>query len=140
MRFWDASAIVPLCCQQPASHLVESIAYRDGELVVWWASPVECASALARLRREGGLSTRGLMEALSALTALRSSWTEVLAGEMVRGHAERLVHVHPLRAADALQLGSALVWALSEPSGLTVVSLDDRLRAVALLEGFTVAP
>ena len=43
------------------------------------------------------------------LAALADCWVEVLASEAVRKRAERLVSVHPLRAADALQLAAALL-------------------------------
>ncbi len=53
MRFWDTSAIVPLLVDQPRSHAIEATLAADDSLVVWWAAPVECASAIARLEREG---------------------------------------------------------------------------------------
>jgi len=44
--------------------------------------------------------------------------------------------VHPLRAADALQLAAAFVAAERQPSSLAVVTLDDRLAVAARKEGF----
>ena len=46
--------------------------------------------------------------------------------------------MHPLRAADALQLGAALVATDLEPAGLELVTLDERLATAAEKEGFTV--
>lgn len=60
--------------------------------------------------------------------------------EAVRQRAKRLLMVHPLRAADALQLAAALVWAAESPQGLELVCLDRRLKEAALKEGFTVLP
>jgi hypothetical protein len=48
--------------------------------------------------------------------------------------------VHPLRAADALQLAAALVWVEEQPHGEGFVSLDGRLRDAAAREGFTLVP
>jgi predicted nucleic acid-binding protein len=45
---------------------------------------------------------------------------------------------HPLRAADALQLGSAIVAADGDPSSLEFVTFDRRLAEAALREGFPV--
>jgi len=59
--------------------------------------------------------------------------------EEVRRQARRLLRVHPLRAADALQLGAAIVWA-GRYEGREFVSLDARLREAARLEGFAVLP
>jgi uncharacterized protein len=140
VRFWDASAVVPLCCRQPSADAVEPIAHLDTSLVVWWGTPVECVSALARLQREGGLTHGDLSMAVAVLAALRASWMEILPTDAVRDRAERLLRTHPLRAADALQLAAALVWAGDRPTGLSIVTLDDRLRDAALRESFTVEP
>ncbi|MFC1791802.1 hypothetical protein ACFL0I_04985 [Gemmatimonadota bacterium] len=53
--------------------------------------------------------------------------------------AVRLLRVHALRAADALQLSAALVWAGS-PRGAELVTYDERLALAARLEGFRVVP
>jgi predicted nucleic acid-binding protein len=46
--------------------------------------------------------------------------------------------VHPLRAADALQLAAAFVAAERRPSSLQVVTLDERLADAMRKEGFAV--
>ena len=56
--------------------------------------------------------------------------------EIVRESAIRFLRVHPLRAADALQLGAAFVAAERRPPSLEVVTFDDRLADVARKEGF----
>jgi hypothetical protein len=58
----------------------------------------------------------------------------------VRRRAARLVAVHPLRAADALQLAAALLWCEEQPHNEGFVCLDDRLRDAARNEGFDVRP
>ncbi len=109
-------------------------------MIVWWATPVECYSALARLRREGILHADGEDQARYILDHLTTAWVEIQPGQEVRRQAERALRLHPLRAADALQLAAALVWAQGQPSGLHVVCLDRRLREAAYLEGFLVMP
>jgi hypothetical protein len=47
----------------------------------------------------------------------------------------RLLRVHPLRAAGALQLAAALEWAGAPPDG-ELVTFDERLREAAVREGF----
>jgi hypothetical protein len=74
------------------------------------------------------------------LSALAAIWSEVQPVEAVRLRAERLLSIHPLRAADALQLASALIWAQETPGGLGFVCLDQNLREGALKEGFAVLP
>jgi len=57
-----------------------------------------------------------------------------------RSVAERLLTVHPLRAADALQLAAALVWSEGSPDQRAFACLDDRFREAARKEGFTLQP
>ena len=138
MRFWDTSAIVPLLADQPASRTVARLFRQDPVVVAWWGTPVECWSAIARLRRAGIFDAKDESAARRHLDVLRRGWVEVLPGEKVREHASRLLRTHDVRAADALQLASALVWAGSPPTG-EIVSFDDRLRAAARAEGFALA-
>jgi predicted nucleic acid-binding protein len=140
MRFWDSSAIVPLCFREPATDALRRITSADEDMVVWWASRIECISAMARRRREGVLSTEADRKARKILSALSEAWSEIQPTEIVRERAERLLMVHPLRAADALQLASALVWAEESPKGLEFVCLDQNLCEAASREGFTVLP
>jgi hypothetical protein len=109
-------------------------------MVVWWATRTECLSAFARRRREGGFGRGEEEQVQSVLAALATAWSEVSASERLRDTAERLLRVHPLRAADAFQLAAALVWAGDRPRGRCFVAFDDRLREAASREGFTIAP
>ncbi len=140
MRFWDSSAIVPLCFRESASDEMRRIVDTDEDMVVWWGSRIECLSAMARRRREGLLSAERERKARAILSAMAEVWSEVQPTEIVRERAERLLMVHPLRAADGLQLASALVWSEEAPKGLDVVCLDEKLREAAFREGFTVLP
>jgi predicted nucleic acid-binding protein len=67
-----------------------------------------------------------------------SKWTEITDADAVRRHAEALLHHHVLRAADALQLGAALVATDGDRSALEFVTFDRRLTAAAASEGFAV--
>jgi uncharacterized protein with PIN domain len=70
MKFWDASAIIPLCLEEPwTTFLMQSLA-EDGLMIVWWGSLVECWSAFAQLRREGLFDRRDEVQARAILTHL----------------------------------------------------------------------
>lgn len=138
MRFWDSSALVSLCVVQPASVRADALFEEDPDLIVWWGSAVEVASAVARLRREGGLTAEGEQGAFRALRALEGAWHEVQPTDVLRRRAERLLRVHPLRAGDALQLAAALAWAGDPPEG-EIATFDERLAEAARLEGLVVA-
>ncbi len=111
---------------------------QDATMLVWWGTAVECTSAIARRERERALSSRDATHALDRLRALKHAWHEVLPSPTLRDLAERLIRVHPLRAADSLQLAAAIMAAEREPVTLELVSLDVRLNDAAAREGFTV--
>lgn len=136
MRFWDASAVVPLLFAEPEREALLGSLERDPEMLVWWGTPVECASAIARREREGVLELAQATAALDRLRSLGAAWHEVLPSDAVRNAAQRLLRVHPLRAADSLQLAAAVVAAEGEATSLEFVSLDERLSAAAAREGF----
>ena len=138
MKFWDSSALVPLFAAERRTRAVQSLYTRDAEAVVWWATPVECASAIARLEREGALSASDAAESFSRLDALAPSWMQIDPSDEIRESARRFLRVHTLRAADALQLAAALAAAERRPSTLAFVTLDDRLREAAGKEGFLI--
>lgn len=136
MRFWDSSALVPLIVNQPATRQARRLLEQDGELGVWWNSPVECCSALARLRREGIIDAAAESTGGALLKQLHESWYEVQPADAVREQAIRLLRLHPLRAADALQLAAGLELS-GFPPEIEFITFDDRLREAARLEGFT---
>jgi predicted nucleic acid-binding protein len=107
-------------------------------MFVWWGSEIECAAAIARFEREKVLTSGGVAQAIERLSEMRESWSEVPAHGTVRRIARRIVRVHPLRAADALQLAAAVVASENQPETLELVSLDARLTQAALREGFSV--
>lgn len=140
MKFWDASALIPLCLDQLQTASLRKIAEEDEAIVVWWGTPVECYSAFARLRREGLLTTMEEEQARAVLAALAAEWTEVEPSRVVREQAGRALLLHPLRAADTLQLAAALAWSRGQTAGHHFVCLDQRLREAVRREGFAVLP
>jgi uncharacterized protein len=138
MKFWDASAIVPLLLAEATTKPLQSLAAADSVMLVWWASEVECGSAIARLEREGSLDPSAAHEAFDRLRRLAHAWHEVDPSDPIRETAVRLLRVHPLRAADALQLAAAFLAAERRPSSMELVTLDDRLAMAARKEGFVV--
>jgi len=138
MRFWDSSAVVPLLVVESSSPAVMREYELDPEVVAWWATEAECVSALARLEREGSLTAPSMGEGLRRLDSVARAWREVQPVTAVRTTAIRLLRVHPLRAADALQLGAAIVAAEDHPATLQFITLDERLAQAAEREGFAV--
>lgn len=138
MKYWDSSAIVPLLIAESLSDAAANCLRSDPALITWWATPVECVSALARREREGTLAPASAQQAIKRLTLLRDQWVEVEPSQQVRELSMRLLRVHPLRAADAMQLAAALVVRNGYGPGLTFVCCDDRLQLAAEKEGLDV--
>jgi hypothetical protein len=140
VKYWDTSALVPLFIDQPHSPAAKEIFGDDPEAVLAWATWIEYESALQRAHREAILDEEGVAVARESFTLVRESAVEIQPSEELRARAIRLLAEHPLRAADALQLASALMWTGENPSGSGFVSFDDRLRKGAEGEGFTILP
>jgi predicted nucleic acid-binding protein len=138
MKFWDSSAIIPLLVREAASDSVHGLLSDDNDMLVWWGTPVECTSAIARREREESLDPESATLVLDRLRALVPSWTEVQPSERVRSAAQRALRVHALRATDALQLAAAMVAAGEDRESLEIVCLDQRLALAARREGFQV--
>lgn len=138
MRFWDSSALVPLIVRQRASGRMRSLYRSDASVLAFWSARVECESALARLEREGRLRRHSASAARGRLHRFAGTWQEVQPIESLREWALRLLRVHDLRAADALQLAAALCASEGSPGSLSLVCLDERLAAAAEREGFLV--
>ena len=132
--------MVPLCVQEPTSTVVREILVEDASMVVWWGTRTECVSALMRLTREGRTTRADERAARHLLRSLASAWMEMQPNDALRDTAERLLAVHRLRAADALQLAAALSWCDQTPAGQDFVTFDQRLREASFREGFTVLP
>jgi predicted nucleic acid-binding protein len=136
VKFWDSSAVVPLLVPEAMSRSLQQLYDADPVMFAWWATELECTSAIARRQRLGHLREDVGAEGFTRLSALRAGWHEVEPGEDVRESAKRLLRVHDLRTADALQLAAAFFVAEARPSTLEFVSLDGRLLAAARREGF----
>lgn len=138
MRFWDSSALVPLVLEEPASSGCRRALRADQAMAVWALTRTEVVSAIRRREREGDLDAAGVAIALGRIETRATRWTEVDALDVVRQRAERLLAVHALRAADALQLGAALALFDDRSRGRFFLTRDADLAGAAGREGFSV--
>lgn len=135
MKFWDASAVVALLVDEPGSESWNKAHESDPVQVVWWATLVECESALQRRVRDGSLPMPEARTARARLQLLADAWSEVPASAPVRALAVRLLRTHPLRVADALQLAAALSLVQGGIADLAFLTADLRLAEAAEIEG-----
>jgi len=140
VRFWDSSALIPLFVEQDDTEPLLSLLREDPRIIVWWSSRVECASAFNLLVREGLIEQADYVQVQQRLDSLAASWIETQPTNKLRQRALRLLRLHPLRAADALQLAAALIASEENPQTLPFVCSDERLAEAATKEGFPVLP
>ncbi len=140
MRFWDSSAVVPTLLLEPGSDVMRELFADDPAISAWWATDIECASAIARRTRAGALEPADAAEAYTALSALARTWTEIPPSDGLRDSARQVVRMHEIRAADAFQLAAARAASDGAPESLPLVTLDERLALAARREGFPVLP
>ncbi|TMH28301.1 MAG: type II toxin-antitoxin system VapC family toxin [Betaproteobacteria bacterium] len=140
MRFWDASALVPLLASEAATEMVGQLYRADQEIAVAWTATIECASACVRKHRERVISDEQLTLLLERLRMLSQSWNIAEPTLDLRVSAERLVARHALRAGDAIQLASAIALASAAGPVSELVCFDRRLALAATTEGLRVVP
>ncbi|MCP4203955.1 MAG: type II toxin-antitoxin system VapC family toxin [bacterium] len=136
MRYWDSSALVPLLVEEEETEALVDLYLSDPEVITWWGTSIECASAIARLERDEALASAEARVVFRRLAFLASGWHLVEATERVREAANRLLRTHDLRAADSLQLAAAQVASEHRPASLELVCRDQRLARAADREGF----
>ena len=138
MRYWDASALLPLIVTEADSDLVRGWLSDDDHIVTWVWTRTEITGAIERRTREGSISRPQRRAVLDRLSALAGGWDEVTEVLAVRTRANALLARHALRAADAGQLGAALLVQEQLAGPLTFACRDQRLVSAADLEGLRV--
>ena len=133
-RYFDASALVKEFVQEEHTAEVRAL-LRDGIAATARLSLVEIASALHRRSREGHLAPDARDAALARLEANADALVLVELGPEVERLARDLLGTHPLRAADAIQLASAVHLAAELGTGVPFVAYDRRLIGAARAEG-----
>src|SRR5690349_18617102 len=88
--FWDSSALVPLCVRQ-ASTQQSLLWYTAHDVAAWWATPVEIASALARLLRIQQLNSSQWLQSVKLARELAETWFVVEPSSSIRTKAVDLV-------------------------------------------------
>lgn len=140
MKLWDTSALLSLLLSEEGSGQLEQIASSDRKKALWWGTKMEAIAGVRRQRRVDAVGEPTLLRLISAIERAAAEAYEIQPTQEVRKAACRLLRVHELRAADALQLAAAVVWCDHDPSGRGFVCLDARLRNAAEREGFDVLP
>jgi len=136
-RYWDTSALVKRYCRKRGTQLVQRLLSEEAVRATSLLAYPELLAALARKRREGGLTAEDYRAARSQFL---QDWDErVYSVVAVTGalavRAGRLAEARGLKAMDALHLASALALQEVLQDAVTVVSSDAELLRAAEAEG-----
>jgi len=138
--YLDSSALVKLYTGE--SGALDTIHLIDGAEMVATSliTRVEITSALTRGVREGSLTARMAREAYGAFQDQWGSLVQVPVTERVLRRAQDLLWQSVLRAGDAVQLASALVWREQVMGDVTLATFDARLASAARRAGLDAWP
>ena len=134
IAYFDASALVKRYVEE--EHSPEVLRWlEESTPAVCRLSEVEIVSALARRCRERAVSRPERDRALAALHEdLQAFHVVELSPEVVSTASELLLR-HPLRATDAIQLGSALMLRRRLRAAVAFATFDEHLAAASQAEG-----
>ena len=141
--FADSSALVKLYVDEDGHEAVRAIA----TIAVSQIARVEVPAAFWRKHRMGELEADDARVLAAEFEADYYGTTEepprfavVAVTDEVLDRAARLCARFPLRAYDAIQLGSALAAQVADPGLSAMAAFDTTIRNAAAAEGFTLSP
>jgi len=138
MVYFDASALAKRYVQEPGSAKIARLLASD-LAATSRLSAVEVTSALRRRVRERVLVVEDADRAVAALeNDMRGMLVMELSSQVIRV-AQDLLRQYPLRASDAIQLGSCLYLWREFGKEVVFAVTDDRLIVAARREGLTIA-
>ena len=139
MRFWDSSAVLSLVATGTRTNDMLGLLREDSTMLVWTMTPIECLSAIYASGHKANMPIQSkTAEITKRLKQLQDSWIEVHQVAWVKKRAERLLSVHGMSTAAALQLAAALIACEDRPDELPIVTFDPELARCASREGFQV--
>ncbi len=133
----ESSAVLAWLLAEPAAEQIGDLLGRAAVVVTSDVTLVESDRVLIRAQREGALAEAERADRRAALAAACARC--LCLGTDVVERARRPFPLEPIRTLDALHVASALVARDAVP-GLAILTLDDRIRAVARQLGFDLVP
>jgi len=135
----ESSAALAWLLDEEAAGAVETALGTAAQVLASDLTLVECDRALIRSQALGGLSELEITRRRSILESTAARWTLLKIDTDVIERARRRFPQEPVKALDALHLGS-LLKARSAVSDLVLLSLDRRVRDNGAALGFDVFP
>jgi len=135
----ESSAVLAWLLGEPDGERARLVLDDAEQIVASQLTLVECDRVLIRSVALGLKNEAEAADRHARLEAAATGWTILGLGSELIGRARQPFPGEPVRTLDALHLASALA-ARQAVAGLALLSLDDRLRAVARRLGFALAP
>lgn len=136
--YFDTSALVKRYIREPRSLQVRTL-LRRYDFVSSAITPVEIASALRRRRRAGDLSEDNFAALVRRARQDRLQWELVEVSSVVLDRAEELLQgVTPIRALDAIQVASLVIFQSASQMRISFVTADVRQREAATQLGLDI--
>jgi predicted nucleic acid-binding protein len=134
LRYGDTSAVIKLYRAEAGTDAVRTLVDDDERWAISVLTGAEVRAALARDVRVGALSPERMHAYVEDFEALTAPWLTLELSRPIAQRVTALCVTHPLRAADAVHLATALALA---DRGLTVtfVCSDRALLDAAAAEG-----
>jgi predicted nucleic acid-binding protein len=133
MLYLDASALVKLYVDEMESQAIAEGVERADAVITVRVTYAEARAALARHRREGGLTAPGLRRVVRQLDGDCGTYNVVEVSDALVRRAGALAERHALRGCDAVQLAAALE-VRDVGADLQFACCDDRLARAAAHE------
>ncbi len=135
----ESSAVLAWLLGERSAVAVRKVLAEAERVVASALTPLECARAVARGVATGQLPEADARAAAHLLDEASRGWAVLEMTGSPLDRARQPFPAEPVRTLDAIHLASALEF--REALGrLTLLSLDDRIRANATALGFTPAP
>ena len=134
MIYLDSSALVKRYTEEAGTDFVQSILATSGLITTSKLTYPEILSALMRKVRAGEIEKKTLNRIVDKFD---KDWDHFLVLDFhndLLPVVKMLIEKHPLKAADAIHLSSALWLKLSSKTDVTFVSSDSNLLKAALAE------
>ncbi|MGQ0767176.1 MAG: type II toxin-antitoxin system VapC family toxin [Gemmatimonadota bacterium] len=134
----ESSAVLRWLFSEPGANAVIQALEQAPLVVTSELTGIECARAIHRARATGLVSESAAAVLSQDYASAAGQWDHLAIGERVTHLAAAPWPVEPVRALDAIHLGSVLVAREAWPE-LKVLTFDDRVRANAAALGLALA-
>lgn len=135
----ESSAVLAWLLDEPAANVVRRILSEAGTVLASDLTLIECDRVLHRATALGELTEAEAADRRAHLATAAAHWHVLRLGPEIVDRARQPFPGDPARTLDAIHLASAIV-ARSAVAGLTLLSLDDRIRAAGRRLGLTLMP